>query len=271
MQPVLKHIASRDNPIFKRLKRLAGSLRECRKANLILLEGPHLLTAWLTAQRSFDSEESALVVAESAWDKTEVRLLMGFVEPAFVMPDSLFALLADAKTPQGVLAFVPNPENQALLDFDRDTVLLDGVQDPGNLGTLLRTAAAAGFTQALLSTDCASPWSAKVLRSGQGAHFVMDIYEQQDLPAFAQAFKGISIATALQASADLYQTGAFDVTKSIAWVFGSEGAGVSEALLSAVNTTVKIPMSQQVDSLNVSAAAAICLFETQRQRKCHET
>ena len=184
-----------------------------------------------------------------------------------VLMDALFAELADTETPSGLIAIVNLPSAEAVPANDVDSLLLDGVQDPGNLGSLLRTAAATGFSQVLLSADCASPWSPKTLRAGQGAHFQLHLYENADLPAFLIAFQGASLASVLDDAESLYD--AEFGNQPLAWVFGSEGQGVSPNLLAAAQKRIRIPMpgAKTVESLNVGHAAAICLFETLRRRQ----
>ena len=141
--------------------------------------------------------------------------------------------------------------------------VLDGVQDPGNVGTLLRTCAAAGIKRVFLATGTAAAWSSKVLRSGQGAHFAMQIHEHVDLLALLPRLSVPLIATALDGSQDLYDA---DLPERCAWVFGHEGQGVAGELLAAAALRVRIAHEAgAVESLNVGAAAAICLFEHRRR------
>ncbi|MBV5276888.1 RNA methyltransferase, partial [bacterium] len=127
----------------------------------------------------------------------------------------------------------------------------------------MRSAAAAGFRQVLLSSDCAHAWSPKTLRAAMGAHFQLDIHEASNLSAFLGGYRGQGIVTALEASTSLYLA---TLNGPLAWVFGSEGLGVSDAVAEATQLKVRIPMPGATESLNVAAAAAVCLFETVRQR-----
>jgi RNA methyltransferase, TrmH family len=143
-------------------------------------------------------------------------------------------------------------------------VLLEAIQDPGNFGSILRSAAAAGAGAVYLSHGCADPWSPKTLRAAMGAHFLLPIYEQSNLAEVARIFKGKVIASTPDAKNTLYQT---RLAGPVALVFGNEGAGLSEALLQACGERVRIPMHGGTESLNVAAAAAVCFFERVRQRK----
>ena len=137
------------------------------------------------------------------------------------------------------------------------------VQDPGNVGAILRTAAAAGVGQALLGPGCAAAWSPKVLRAGQGAHFALAIHEDADLGAFMADYRGTTAVTCLDGATPLY---AATWNGPLAWVFGAEGQGVRRELIDAAGLRIRIPMPGAVESLNVGAAAAICLFESVRRR-----
>ncbi|MDH4276009.1 MAG: RNA methyltransferase, partial [Gammaproteobacteria bacterium] len=140
-------------------------------------------------------------------------------------------------------------------------VLLENIQDPGNLGGLLRTAAAAGAGAVYLSAGCTEAWSPKALRAGMGAHFLLQIHEQQDLTKIATQYT-TSVATQLHAANSIYDVVLGD---SVAFIFGNEGAGLSADLARCATHHVHIPMPGKMESLNVAAAAAICLFERVRQ------
>ncbi|MDR3324174.1 MAG: RNA methyltransferase [Zoogloeaceae bacterium] len=258
----MKHIISRDNPHFKAWKKLAQSGRARRQAGEVLLEGLHLVTAWQVAC----GLPSCILVSDKGRQNPEIAdWLAGLGEHApepTQLSEALFAELADTETPGGLLAFAPRPAQATPPAPDQDSLLLDGVQDPGNLGAILRTAAAAGVSQALLSADCADAWSLKVLRAGQGAHFQMRIHEGVDLPDFLAAFAGESLATALKEGQSLY---AAAWRHPVAWVFGSEGQGVRPPVLAAAQKRIRIPMPGKLESLNVATAAAVCLFEMVRR------
>ena len=254
----MKLIQSRDNPFFKSLKRLAESGRERRKAGLTLLDGVHLVEAYEAAFGPVDT----LIVAESAQAGGEVAEFVKGRE-IVVLADSLMRDLGLVDTPSGLLAQIKTPSANATVNRKKDAILLDGVQDPGNVGTLLRTAAAAGIKQALLSPGCAAAWSPKVLRAGQGAHFVLNIHEDIDLAGFMTDYRGTTAVTCLDGATSLYEA---QWSGSLAWVFGAEGQGVRRELIDAAMLRVRIPMPGAVESLNVGAAAAVCLFEAVRRR-----
>jgi TrmH family RNA methyltransferase len=254
----MKHITSRDNPHFKLLNKLAHSSRERRKAGLMLLDGVHLLEA--------SARLDEVLVAAGAVDKSEIAAWLAAHAEAKVLclADGLFNELAAVDTPSGIMALAPLPQPAAAPRRDVDCILLDGVQDPGNLGSILRSAAAAGCRQALLSADCAQAWSPRALRAGQGAHFLFDIHEGQDLSAFLADYAGTSVTTALDTDYELFDA---PLDGPLAWVFGAEGQGVSAAVAAAAKLKVRIPMPGGSESLNVAAAAAVCLFEAVRRRR----
>ena len=254
----MKLIQSRDNPFFKSLKRLAESGRERRKTGQTLLDGVHLVEAY---EAAFGPVET-LLVAESAQQVGEIAAYIAGRE-AVVLGDSLMRDLGLVDTPSGLLAVAKLPSATLAVNRENDAILLDNVQDPGNVGTLLRTAAAAGVKQALLSPGCASAWSPKVLRAGQGAHFALAIHEEIDLASFIAEYQGTTAVTTLDEATSLYEA---RWKGPLAWVFGAEGQGVRPELLAAARLRIKIPMPGAVESLNVAAAAAICLFEAVRRR-----
>ena len=253
-------ISSRDNPIFKRLKKLAESARARREAQMTLLDGEHLLAAYLDAggqphtlvrAASFDSGKLAHLAARCSQAK------------AIVVPDALFAEIAPVATPSGVLAEAAWLTPPAI-DAIPLVIVLEDIQDPGNLGAMLRTGAAAGATLAVLSKGCHDPWSPKALRGGQGAQFVLPLQQGADLVGWLNGFSGRSIALALAEDGDFY---ALDLRGPLALIAGNEGAGLSEAVCGAATRSAHIPMAGRIESLNASAALAVAVFEAVRQRR----
>jgi RNA methyltransferase, TrmH family len=178
-----------------------------------------------------------------------------------VLSDAMFAEVSPVATPVGILALIATPQPK-VVSTPTFCLLLEDVQDPGNLGSILRSAAAAGVETAWLSSGCADAWSPKVLRGGMGAHFVMTIAEHANLSEKVTGFTGLTVATCLDAQRSLYD---LDLTGPVALLLGNEGAGLSAKLLATANARVRIPMPGRMESLNVAAAASICLFERVRQ------
>jgi TrmH family RNA methyltransferase len=258
MQPTI--VTSRDNPIFRRLKKLAESARARREARMTLLDGEHLLEAYLDAGGTPHTLACAASCAPGRLDALAVR---GGAARMLVLADALFSELSPVATPTGVLAeaawLAPPP-----LEATPLVIVLENIQDPGNLGSMLRTAAAAGATLAVLSKGCHDPWSPKALRGGQGAQFVLPLLRDADLAVWLAAFDGQSVALALDESRDFYAAG---YTGATALVVGNEGAGLDVATARAAQRRVRIPMPGRVESLNAAAALAAALFEVVRQRR----
>ncbi len=255
-------IRSAANPRFKQFRKLATHARTRHQAGVTLLDGPHLIAAALDAGARLNE----LILSEHGLESSEVASLRARCPevPSWILADGLFGELTDLASPSGILAVWNVPKSTSATAKPTAVLALDGVQDPGNVGTLLRTAAAAGIQEAWLSTDCADPWSPKVLRAGMGAHFALTVRAHTDLVECLSAFQGTVLATALDGAIGLYD---LDLRGPSAWVFGSEGAGVSAPVMSVATQKVLIPMPGAVESLNVGAAAAVCLFEQVRQRR----
>ncbi len=257
----MKVVASRDNAVFKSLSRLVSSASERRKTGLSVLDGPHLLGAFLDA--GHQPEEVA--VTRAGMDDPEIAGLVGRSVTARVtlLGDALFEALSTVESPTGVIASVRTPAGRPVPATAKLALLLEDIQDPGNVGTLLRSAAAAGADHVLLSPHCAFAWSPKVLRAGMGAHFVVNIVEKADLAGWLATFRGTSIALASKGDTSLYE---LDLTGPVALLVGNEGAGLTQALLAAASRRTHIPMAGRIESLNAATAGSIALFEALRQR-----
>jgi TrmH family RNA methyltransferase len=257
-------ITSRQNPRLREVARLVASARDRRRAGKCVLEGEHLIG--VHADRLGAPE--VLVIAEDCLARPGIQSLASrFDARALLVPAALFADLATLPAGVGVLALidVPQPGTRPPADF---CLLLEDVQDPGNVGSMLRSAAAAGVTQVYLSRHCAFAWSPKVLRAGQGAQFHLDIHEDVDLPAWAAAYaesRGSVVAAIASGGSSLY---AATLRGRVALAIGNEGSGLSPTLRAAATHRVTIPMPGGIESLNAAAAAAVCLFECVRQRTC---
>ncbi len=257
----LKLIRSRDNPRFKLLRQLAASTRERRKTGLTLLDGAHLISAY----RASGGVPEQLILSESGTANAEAAGLAAGVtgQGVLMLADSLFNDVTQVTTPTGILALIRIPHPGPLPQAIGRCVMLENIQDAGNLGSILRSSAAAGISTVLLSQGCAYAWSSKVLRAGMGAHFSLNLYDNADLPAAVQRLSGRLIGAGSHAEKSLYQA---DLRGPLAWAFGNEGSGLSAALSAAAAELLRIPMPGGSESLNVAAAAAICLFEQVRQR-----
>ncbi len=253
----MKKIASRENPLFRMLLDLSESSKERKRNGKTLLDGIHLLESCLAS----GIEPELIVVKESSVLHPEISSLIARRE-AVLMADSLFDRISPVKTPTGILSMIgiPAPKAGSCPQF---CILLERIQDPGNLGSILRSAAAAGADAAYLSPGCADPWSPRVLRGGMGAHFMIEIHCDFRLAGFVSGFSGKTVAMALDESSSIYE---LDLSGPVAFLIGNEGAGISGELLSLATFRAKIPMPGRMESLNAASAAAICLFERTRQQ-----
>lgn len=258
----MRRIVSADNARFKALLKLAESSRERKKHGLSLLDGTHLIAAY----HAHVGVPVELVISDSGSSNPEVQGLVAAMAPLapLLLADALFSRLSTVATPTGVLATVKTPRPPVVPKSIIACVMLEDIQDPGNLGSVLRSAAAAGIQHVFLSTSSVQAWSPRVLRAGMGAHFMLQIHEQCDLNVLAREFKGRVIATSPCAATTVFDA---DLGGPVALLFGNEGAGVSPELMAAAHQTVAIPMPGAAESLNIAAAAAVCLFERVRQLK----
>ena len=264
----MKTITSRDNAFYKELKALATSSQARRKAGHSLLDGVHLCQTWLDLRGA----PRHCVVSESALGNPEVQAIVARCEavnsadsaPVTALPDALFNAISQVEHGVHLLFVIDTPQPAASPGLTMASVLLDGVQDPGNVGSILRSAAASGIRQVYCSPGTAFCWSPKVLRAAMGAHFVLDIFEHMDLADLVRTAQVPVLATSGYAAQQLY---ALDLRAPVAWVLGHEGQGVSSALLDLATHRVAVPHLGQVESLNVAACAAVCFFEGLRQQQ----
>lgn len=253
-------IRSADNQRFKALLKLVQSSRERRRAGLSVLDGLHLVAAY----RDHVGNPEEVVVSVTGRDDAEIRAFIARLSPLepLVLADALFARLSSVVTPTGIIGVVRTPRPDPALPRTGPCLMIEDLQDPGNLGSILRSAAAAAIPHVLLSKDSVQAWSPRVLRAAMGAHFMLRIHEGIDLGMAARAYEGRIIATTQRARRTVFQE---DLRGQVALVFGNEGGGISARLLGAAHAVVAIPMPGSTESLNVAAAAAVCLFERVRQ------
>jgi len=259
-----REIASTANPRYRRLVELAGSARERRRLGQSLIEGAHLMRAWL--ERFGDScEDVQVFVPRRGLQTAEVRALVERLGDApTVLEDRLFARVSQVEHGNGPLAIVPTPRPPLPRCLDDDAVYLDRIQDPGNVGSILRTCAAVGVRRVISSPGTAFCWSPKVLRAGMGAHFHLDIHEGVAVAQLRERTVLAVRAAEVGAPTSLYQA---DLRAPGLWLLGNEGQGLEAGLRDwPLVTRIGIPQAPGVESLNVGVAAAVCLYEQWRQR-----
>lgn len=261
----MKQITSRANPIYKQL--LASAKQAGRPGHSVWLEGPHLCQAWLQHHVHL----KWAIFDELSRNSPEIQALVDRVplQQQVWVASSLMSALSTLKSPANVMFVVDVPPVAEQTELEENVVVLDDIQDPVNVGTILRTTAAAGIRHVVASSATASCWSPKVLRGGQGAQFALQMQQSVDVVAWLKRHRLSTvrlpvIATTLEQSKSLY---AAPLPDNAIWVFGHEGRGVSPEILALADQRLSIPHdSQAIESLNVASAVAVCLFEQRRQR-----
>jgi RNA methyltransferase, TrmH family len=264
-------IESAHNERLKSAVKLLASNHALRQSGLAAAEGLHLAetllhlpgvnieSVWIPQSLLNKPEWLTMSALSDVLENGEVQCM--------VLSDALYSKLSKLKTPTGPMIFFKPVDASESIDLTHDVALLDGIQDPGNVGTMLRNCAAAGLQQVALSDHSAWVWSEKVLRAGMGAQFSLQIYSESDLLAALsqQNVQAIIRVTSLHPkSVDLFNA---DLKPAGIWVFGSEGQGVSQPWLDRASQHIRIPQSKHIESLNVGSSSAVCLFEQLRQRR----
>lgn len=244
-------ITARDNPLLVRLRRLQRGGTAYRKAGEVWIEGEHLCSAL----RAHGREPLQAVISESAFAQRPLRELARTAPRLARVSNALFATVSELPSPAGI-GFVIELPAAASLQPHAASIVLDRVQDAGNVGSMLRSASALGFKQVLALEGTAGLWSPKVLRAGMGAHFALDLIEGLGAVDL-QALRVPLLAASAHATQALHGAA---LPFPCAWVFGHEGQGVDSTLAARCSMTLRIPQPGGEESLNVAAAAAICLY-----------
>jgi RNA methyltransferase, TrmH family len=252
-----RHVSSRDNPLLVRVRKLGADPGAYRKLGEVWLEGDHLCSAF--AQRGGRAVQA--IVSTVGWEQPALRTLAGQAAAVAIVPAELMAGLSTLESPPEIGFVVTTPTAPALAP-DQPSVVLDRLQDAGNVGAILRSASAFGFTQVLALKGTAALWSPKVLRAGMGAHFALRLVEGIESDALA-GLQVPMLATSSHAAQALHEV---RLPWPCAWVLGHEGRGMAAALQSRCAQSLRIPQPGGEESLNVAAAAAVCLYESARQR-----
>lgn len=255
-----RQITAHDNPLLKRVRRLLREPGAYRADGAVWLDGEHLLAA-LAAR---GGQALQVLVAEPAWaaDAGLRDLAQRLGGATALLPPALMAEVSGLESPAragALVALAPVPAPRA----DRSCLLLDRLQDAGNVGSILRSASAFGVQQVLALRGTAALWSPKVLRAAQGAHFGLALHEGLTPEALAALPLPPLVGTDLQAHHLLPQA---PLPQPCTWVLGHEGRGVAPELLARCALTVRIPQPGGEESLNVAAAAAVCLYESLRRQ-----
>ncbi len=248
-------ITSRDNPRVRRWRALARDGRDRRKQGRAMIEGENLILAYLQSGRTVEN----LILSKTGSNRSDfIALAKQSGASPTVVADTVFRSIADANTPAGIAAEIAIPSAAQDLKTVPCCVFLEGVQDAGNVGAILRNAAAFDIRHVVLGKGCADAWSPKVLRAAAGAHFSMAVTEGADLAAAMDAFGGRIACTVPRGGIAVSRA---DLAGRVGWIFGAEGQGVSEALAARAALKVTVPMPGDAESLNVASAAVILFYE----------
>jgi TrmH family RNA methyltransferase len=254
-------LTSRQNKLVQRWRALARDTKARKSEHAALLEGAHLVNAALSSGIPVRS----LIVSQKGQEKPEHASAMRHYGKAPVLvSDSVFEFFSDTETPAGIAAEIEIPKTRVDLGASAGCIFLESVQDPANIGAILRSAAAFAIQDVVLGRGCADAWSPKALRAAMGAHFSMRIADDADLADAVGRFGGTLLCTAPREGTPIGQA---DLPARAGWIFGTEGRGVTKALAAKAELKVTIPMAGLAESLNVGAAAAICFYEHARRRK----
>ena len=261
----MKEISSKDNKIFRH----ALSLKKKKYRDIngeYLIEGPNLIKEALKegiqiegvfVRPDFDENgpDGSILNEEKIGDKS------------FMLSANLFDNLSDTETPQGLIAVVRKPDGaSAPVPEDGNIIVLDRLQDPGNIGTILRTADAAGFSLAVFVKGTADPFSPKVIRSATGSLFRVPICFADDAAHVTDLVHSYGlklVTTSMDAEKSCYEC---DLSRGVAIVIGNEGNGVSDELFESADLKIRIPMEGRTESLNASVAAGILMYERIRRQ-----
>jgi len=253
-----RRISARDNPLLVRLRKLLQHPTAYRKLGQVWVEGEHLCAAALGRGVAVP----LAIATPAAFASAALAPLLAAAQEVVELPESLFGALSPLPSPAGIGYVLALPAMPAL-DPLAATVVLDGLQDAGNVGSVLRSSSAMGVKQVIALAGTAALWSPKVMRAGMGAHFNLRLLDAVAPDALA-ALQLPLVATSSHAPALLLDA---ELPMPCAWVFGHEGQGVSPGVLARCHITVAIPQPGGEESLNVAAAAAICLYEAARRRQ----
>ncbi|MFL1732015.1 TrmH family RNA methyltransferase [Moraxella oculi] len=257
-------ITSLKNPIIKHAATLLINHRHRKKNGQTVLEGVHLLDAYLKQGLAVDK----VIVSDTALHNDEVITLIQHINKTdiIVATDTLYKQIRTLGDGVDIMAIIRTP-TPTLGIITGDCLILDGLQDSGNIGTLLRTASAVGITTIITTPHTAHLWSPKCLRAGMGANFALDIYEHISINDILSQVKTPLYATSSHTNKVIYN---HDLTSHIAWVLGHEGQGVSDVFLQSA-TPIALPQPNGQESLNVGVAGSICFYEMLRQRQFNES
>ena len=268
-------ITSVKNPSVKLAKALLTQTRQRKKLGQTVLEGVHLVDALLTrfqeSSKPLNVQLNQILLAQNALDNSEVQGILSQLNEldmtsgdVTILEDSLYQSIRSLGDGVDIMAIIDTPVQtlETVSPITTDCLILNDVQDAGNVGTLLRTASCVGVTTIICTMGTASVWSPKTLRAGMGAQFGLTIFENVDVDKLLNHVQTPLFATSSHTDKVIFD---YDLTKPMAWILGNEGQGVTIELMNQA-TSIALPQPNGGESLNVGVAGSVCLFEMLRQR-----
>ncbi len=242
-------ITSRQNKTVKLAHKLANSSRERKKTGLTIFDGISFVKDYFDRNDDYQS----IIVSQAIYQQE--KDFLNHFERVIIVSDDLIDYISPVKTSSGMLLIVRMPEYALRPSLGAKTILLERIQDSGNLGSIVRSAVAFGVDQIVLSSNSASPYSPEVIRASAGTVFNVRIFQNVDLVDFVKKYDFDYVVTTPHTEVEIGQLN----LKNPAFVFGNEGSGVSDELAGLIENKVKIKQSNRVESLNLAASVAICL------------
>lgn len=254
---IIKEITSRQNPFVKQLYQLSRSNNQYQQTGEVWLEGEHLCRAYLEKS----GVPQAIVCSKTSYHNAAFTHLITDASSLYILDDQLFKQISTLGS-MGEIGYLINLPKSQTIQPQVNSIILDRLQDPGNVGSILRSAAAFGFKQVIALKGTSALWGIKTLRAGMGAHFSLCLFEQMDVSDLTHLDVPL-LATSSHTSFKLHKT---NLPSPCAWIFGHEGQGVSQTLLNQSQHTVCIEQPGGEESLNAAMAASICMYESIRQQ-----
>lgn len=251
----MKYIESKKNDEIKQLKKLA-STKYIRKTGTYMVEGFHLV-------READQYEQDFVQVLVTDKYSDDRLVKKYYDIATTISEDVAKELSETKTPQGIFAVLKVKDNDSLSEITGKWVMLDDVQDPGNVGTIVRTADAAGYDGVITSLDSADFYQPKVQRSMQGSQFHLPIYRMDIHKAIDLAKASDLVIYGSEVNSEAKSYNELEKVSDYALVMGNEAHGVTQDVLNACNENIYIPILGKAESLNVAVASGVLMYGLQ--------
>lgn len=251
----MKYIESKKNEEIKQFNKL-NKTKEIKKTGTYLIEGFHLV-------READQNDQKIVTILATENRQDDQLIKKYYDQAIIISDDIAEQLSETKTPQGIFAVIEVPERTEVTQLTGQWVFLANVQDPGNVGTIIRTADAAGYDGVITSLDTADIYQPKVQRSMQGSQFHLPIYRMDLTKALELAKKSQLTVYGSEVNAEAVPYNTLEKVENFALIMGNEAHGLNQATLSATDKNIYIPIKGKAESLNVAVAAGVLMYGLQ--------